>query len=151
MVYSPLLRRKLNMAKKVIKVYAVPGCTQCSMVIPFLGGLNTLRVNFGDAVMDAYNVPLAKAEIKTQVYQEAIENSAQFKSGKIVLLREIGGEAPEDKEDERMTEYADVKSLQKARDILMRQHGVELSLLQNKESILREAERANVSFPNVKF
>ena len=151
MVYSPLLRRKLNMAKKVTKIYAMPGYTQYSVAIPFLNGASTLRVNFSDAMMDAYNTPMAKAEIKTPIYQEVIEGSALFKSGKIILLREVVEDADVANGDEsKKMEYADVKNYQQARGILMRQHGISIDLLQGKEAILREAENANVSFPNLK-
>ena len=77
------------------KTYGVPGQLECKLIIH--NGMNTAEVDFrGGSIKDIVRCP-ARFSTNKMLYQSFIENSAEFKAGKIVLLDTI--EIPDDEEE----------------------------------------------------
>lgn len=132
------------MSERITKVYALAGVAQCSLLFPIMG--TKIRVNFTDGTMDAFGQCPAKAEISAPLVQLAIEQSQLFKDGKITLLSTRGSEA---RSATSLQEYPNVNNTQAARNVLMLRYGIPIERLKDKASVLSEAGRVGVSFPNL--
>lgn len=83
----------------------------------------------------------------------AIENSAHFKSGKIVLASVVGNmniPSPEVKPKVSDNSYPEVKNMGDAVEVLVSKHGVKESDVARKAQVLAKAEELGVIFPNYK-
>lgn len=67
--------------------YGVPGMLEFQVVLPFVGG-GGLKVRFADGSATAYGVNPATYSTDNPIYQSVIENSAEYKRGRIVKVRE---------------------------------------------------------------
>lgn len=116
----------------------------------FLGS-TPIRINFTGGCISTRGIDPATFKTSDPLVQLAIENSHFFKKEKIKLVTEEKTEEEVIKEeniDNDGNVYPDVKTLVSAREILRSKYGVDLSELQNKDSVISKAESLGVKFPN---
>lgn len=121
----------------------------------FRVGTALVRMEFTGGSVNSAGVTPAQFVTENPVYQRAIENSADFRSGVIkrgaVHVIEEPDDAKPASEEEKKTlaVYSDVSNIQQARAVLMsEEYGCTLSDLQNKASVRAKADEKGVSFPN---
>lgn len=85
-----------------LKTYGVPGCLEYVMQIPV--GKSVAKVHFRGGSIADYTRNPARFTTSRRIEQAIIENSPQFKSGKIVVLHEI--EVPDDAEEQLLKKHA---------------------------------------------
>lgn len=134
------------------KRYAIHGKVEMSVLIPINNA--KLRVNFTNGVINSNGITPATFSTSDPVVQTAIENNKLYQKGLIKLDKKwkIGEIEPlqndvQENEDS-YTVYTDVKSVQSAREVLIRDYKIPLSELQDKERIKNKAEELKVKFPN---
>lgn len=127
------------------KTYGVDG-TELSTLIRV--GKETRRILFQGGVCSLG----IKARFSTsdKALQEAIETDDRYGSS-IVLDSTIETEdvAPVEKKGKETT-FKSITRLQDARNILATKYGISLGRLNTKDDVRREAEKAKVSFPNMR-
>lgn len=134
------------------KRYAIHGKVEMSVLIPINNA--KLRVNFTNGVINSNGITPATFSTSDPVVQTAIENNKLYQKGLIKLDKKwkIGEIEPLQKEvqenEDSYTVYTDVKSVQSAREVLIRDYKIPLSELQDKERIKNKAEELKVKFPN---
>lgn len=134
------------------KRYAIHGKVEMSVLIPINNA--KLRVNFTNGVINSNGITPATFSTSDPVVQTAIENNKLYQKGLIKLDKKwkIGEIEPLQNEvqenEDSYTVYADVKSVQSAREVLIRDYKIPLSELQDKERIKNKAEELKVKFPN---
>lgn len=159
--------------KKKIKTYGVRGLMEWVCNIPV--GRTHLRVEFSGGVLTQYGNTPAKFTTDDLLKQAIIENSKQYKDGKITLLscvqsndeetRRVEGkqahdnsEAENENNSETDNETSDtqlatdcqtvveVASLDDAKDYLNQKHGVAVRNLRSRQAILDAAKQYGVTF-----
>lgn len=134
------------------KRYAIHGKVEMSVLIPINNA--KLRVNFTNGVINSNGITPATFSTSDPVVQTAIENNKLYQKGLIKLDKKwkIGEIEPLQNEvqenEDSYTVYTDVKSVQSAREVLIREYKIPLSELQDKERIKNKAEELKVKFPN---
>ena len=134
------------------KRYAIHGKVEMSVLIPINNA--KLRVNFTNGVINSNGITPATFSTSDPVVQTAIENNKLYQKGLIKLDKKwkIGEIEPLQEEvqenEDSYTVYTDVKSVQSAREVLIRDYKIPLSELQDKERIKNKAEELKVKFPN---
>lgn len=134
------------------KRYAIHGKVEMSVLIPINNA--KLRVNFTNGVINSNGITPATFSTSDPVVQTAIENNKLYQKGLIKLDKKwkIGEIEPLQNEvqenEDSYTVYTDVKSVQSAREVLIRDYKIPLSELQDKERIKNKAEELKVKFPN---
>lgn len=134
------------------KRYAIHGKVEMSVLIPINNA--KLRVNFTNGVINSNGITPATFSTSDPVVQTAIENNKLYQKGLIKLdkkwkigeIEPLQNEVQENKDS--YTVYTDVKSVQSAREVLIRDYKIPLSELQDKERIKNKAEELKVKFPN---
>ena len=146
------------------KKYAIYGKVEMSVLIPVNNA--KLRVNFANGVITPSGITPATFSTSDPVVQTAIENNRLYLKGMIKLEKsfKIGEVEVDDKKpasDEEKNEkepesqssvksYPDVKNVQSAREILIREYNVPIAELQDKERIKMKSEELRIEFPNWK-
>lgn len=121
----------------------------------FRVGTALVRMEFTGGAVNSAGVTPAQFVTENPVYQRAIENSADFRSGVITrgavhVIEEPDNAKPVlNEEKDAKTVFPDVSNIQQARAVLMsKEYGCTLSELQNKAAIRAKADEKGVSFPN---
>ena len=146
------------------KKYAIYGKVEMSVLIPVNNA--KLRVNFANGVITPSGITPATFSTSDPVVQTAIENNRLYLKGMIKLEKsfkigevEVDDEKPVSDEDKNEKEpesqssvksYPDVKNVQSAREILIREYTVPIAELQDKERIKMKSEELGIEFPNWK-
>lgn len=146
------------------KKYAIYGKVEMSVLIPVNNA--KLRVNFANGVITPSGITPATFSTSDPVVQTAIENNRLYLKGMIKLEKsfkigevEVNDEKPVSDEDKNEKEpesqssvksYPDVKNVQSAREILIREYNVSIAELQDKERIKMKSEELGIEFPNWK-
>lgn len=146
------------------KRYAIYGKVEMSVLIPLNNA--KLRVNFANGVITPSGITPATFSTSDPIVQTAIENHMLYIKGMIKLERsfkigevEVNDEKPVSDEDKNEKEpesqssvksYPDVKNVQSAREILIREYNVPIAELQDKERIKMKSEELGIEFPNWK-
>lgn len=131
------------------KTYGVYGMVEWQTSV-FLGS-TPIRINFTGGCISTRGIDPATFKTSDALVQLAVENSGFFKKEKIKLITEEKTEDETSKEkliDNDGNVYPDVKTLVSAKEILRSKYNVDLSELQNKDSVLAKAESLGVKFPN---
>ena len=118
----------------------------------FRVGKALIRVEFTGGMVNSTGVYPAQYTTDNPLYQQAIENSAAFRSGEIKRGKvdefSTANNIVEDEAQDKEV-YSDVSNLQQARAILMAEpYCCNLSELQNKAAVKSVAAHKGVSFPN---
>lgn len=153
---------------KEIRTYGIRGLMECMVSIPV--GKAHMRVEFTGGILTSYGNTPAKYTTSDQFKQTVIENSPQFKSGRIVLLDRIPtGEADDKahapaKADDKDTEdtassnngdaprlsdgktVVEVGSLDDAKTYLNEKFGIPVRNLRSKKTIEEEAAQKDIVF-----
>lgn len=146
------------------KKYAIYGKVEMSVLIPVNNA--KLRVNFANGVITPSGITPATFSTSDPVVQTAIENNRLYLKGMIKLEKsfkigevEVDDEKPasDEEKNEKKPEsqssvksYPDVKNVQSAREILIREYNVPIAELQDKERIKMKSEELGIEFPNWK-
>lgn len=146
------------------KKYAIYGKVEMSVLIPVNNA--KLRVNFANGVITPSGITPATFSTSDPVVQTAIENNRLYLKGMIKLEKsfkigevEVNDEKPVSDEEKNEKEpesqssvksYPDVKNVQSAREILIREYNVPIAELQDKERIEMKSEELGIEFPNWK-
>ena len=146
------------------KKYAIYGKVEMSVLIPVNNA--KLRVNFANGVITPSGITPATFSTSDPVVQTAIENNRLYLKGMIKLEKsfkigevEVDDEKPASDEEKNEKEpesqssvksYPDVKNVQSAREILIREYNVPSAELQDKERIKMKSEELGIEFPNWK-
>ena len=140
------------------------GKVEMSVLIPVNNA--KLRVNFANGVITPSGITPATFSTSDPVVQTAIENNRLYLKGMIKLEKsfkigevEVDDEKPASDEEKNEKEpesqssvksYPDVKNVQSAREILIREYNVPIAELQDKERIKMKSEELGIEFPNWK-
>lgn len=129
----------------IIKTYGAPGYMEWHAVIPV--GKAQMRVVFKGGVPSGYGDTPAEFTTSDPNTQALIEGSKYFADGKVVVLREIGGE-PEHQEEQPKAEKQQVKvtDLDDAKNWLMANRGLTARALRSRANILDAAAANNIEF-----
>lgn len=159
--------------KKKIKTYGVRGLMEWVCSIPV--GKTRLRVEFSGGVLTQYGNTPAKFTTDDLLKQAIIENSKQYKDGKITLLScvqsnaeetrlvegntKLGGnegesenENEQDNDGQKQVQCPDeettveVASLDDAKEYLNQKHGIAVRNLRSRQAILDAAKECGVTF-----
>ncbi len=123
----------------------------------FRVGKALLRVDFTGGAINSAGMTPANYVTDNPLYQKAIEDSEQFRSGEIVIgatekieEKKIADDvAKKSLENSKIEVNVSVTNVQQARSVLMGEpYKVPLSELQNKQAIRSKADELGVSFPN---
>ena len=121
----------------------------------FRVGKALLRVEFTGGSINSAGMTPAHYVTDNPVYQQAIENSEQFRSGEIVIgvsedvAEETMASGCADSADGASAVFTDVTNVQQARSVIMGEpYNVPLSELQNKAAVRAKADELGLSFPN---
>ena len=122
----------------------------------FRVGKALLRVDFTGGSINSAGMTPANYTTDNALYQKAIEDSEQFRTGEIVIgaTEKIVEKQPADidasAENRGNKEvFVNVTNVQQARSMLMAEpYNISLSELQNKQAVRNKAEELGVSFPN---
>ena len=137
---------------KTLKIYGING------LLEWHGTLNSngirMKVDFTNGSTTAYGVAPATFMTKDEVTQNVVENSNEFKSGRIKLLRTVPLEKEEpakSKEEAKSTtkEYPEVTGTQKAKEVLQNEYGYDTSQIRSKADAHEAAKKYGISFPNL--
>ena len=123
----------------------------------FRVGKALLRVDFTGGAINSAGMTPANYVTDNPLYQKAIEDSEQFRSGEIVIgatekieEKKVADDvAKKSLENSKIEVNVSVTNVQQARSVLMGEpYKVPLSELQNKQAIRSKADELGVSFPN---
>lgn len=134
------------------KTYGVSGMLEWHTVIRC--GRASLRVRFEGGALSGYGVTPAEFTTSNHVAQHIIENSAEFKSGRIKLLRKrsLADEQPDVTESADIEAQAPVRRTvhlscrEDARDWLIANCGVPAASLRSHDSIRSHAALHGITF-----
>lgn len=118
-----------------------------------------MKLDFTNGSTTAYGVAPATFITKDEITQRIIENSDEFKSGRIKLVRKVELPDEEKKGSDKsasktaadgtvVKEYPEVTGTQKAIEVL-KEYGVDAALIKTKADAKRFAAEKNISFPNL--
>ena len=145
------LKTYIVMKRKV--TYEIRGQIERSCY--FRVGKALLRVDFTGGAINSAGMTPASYTTDNALYQKAIEESEQFRSGEIVIgatekVEESEAVAEVVKCDEKNREvFVNITNFQQARAMLMSEpYKVPLSELQNKQAVRGKADELGISFPN---
>lgn len=135
------------------KTYSYRDKLECSVV--FFVGQSKMRVPFAGGSISAYGVQPARYTTSNLGVQAVIEQSDEFKSGRIFIsaIKDAPEAQPEAVFAEAPKEYKEyplVTTAQQARETLKAEYGAPQSELQTASAIRQYAEGKKVSFPNWK-
>ena len=135
------------------KTYAANGFVEWSVSIPLSG--NSINIPFSGGSFTELGVNPATFSTANPLIQSAIENSLQYKDGRITVLKVLEIPSDEDKtvvskDDSKSKVYRDVTNMQQAKELLRIEYGVSLAELQTKKDVIDKASSLNVAFPNYK-
>lgn len=132
------------------KTYGAYGFVEWNVAIPLNGTF--LNVPFKGGSFTELGVNPASFQTENPILQIAIENSIQFKDGRIKMIKETPSFEDETSQetDSKTSSVSEVKNMQEAKELLRTQYGVDLKDLQSKADILRKAEELNIVFSNWK-
>ena len=120
-------------------------------------GKALLRVDFTGGAINSAGMTPANYVTDNPLYQKAIEDSEQFRSGEIVIgatekieEKKVADDvAKKSLENSKIEVNVSVTNVQQARSVLMGEpYKVPLSELQNKQAVRSKADELGVSFPN---
>ena len=123
----------------------------------FRVGKALLRVDFTGGAINSAGMTPANYVTDNPLYQKAIEDSEQFRSGEIVIgatekieEKKVADDvAKKSLENSKIEVNVSVTNVQQARSVLMGEpYKVPLSELQNKQAVRSKADELGVSFPN---
>ena len=123
----------------------------------FRVGKALLRVDFTGGAINSAGMTPANYVTDNPLYQKAIEDSEQFRSGEIVIgatekieeKKVADDDAKKSLENSKIEVNVSVTNVQQARSVLMGEpYKVPLSELQNKQAVRSKADELGVSFPN---
>lgn len=134
-----------------IKTYGAPGLMEWQAQIKV--GKATFNFCFSGGTLTGYGVTPAIYTTSNKVYQAIIENSNYYKTGKIILVREIPVEddaeemATETKEEEADgLKVIKVACLEDARQILINEYRVAPSKILTEAKVTASAKGKGVKF-----
>lgn len=146
----------------VRKTYGIRGLLEYSAV--FRAGKAKLSVQFSGGTFSGYGTKPATYTTDNPVKQAIIENSPEYKEGRIFLYLQDGDDAEEkeetpsvDKKDETATgqkaeaekTVVGVSDLQSAKDYLADKCGVQRGTLKTKQSIIDTAKVHGIEFEGI--
>ncbi len=142
---------------KAMKTYGIHGLLEWHGTIHSKG--LTMKLDFTNGSTTAYGVAPATFITKDEITQRIIENSDEFKSGRIKLVRKVELPDEEKKGSDKsasktaadgtvVKEYPEVTGTQKAIEVL-KEYGVDAALIKTKADAKRFAAEKNISFPNL--
>ena len=122
----------------------------------FRVGKALLRVDFTGGAINSAGMTPANYVTDNPLYQKAIEDSEQFRTGEIVIgatekivEEECVADVSKSEENGGKEVFVNVTNVQQARTVLMSEpYKVSLSELQNKQAVRGKADELGVSFPN---
>lgn len=141
----------------VRKTYGIYGLLEWHGYID-AGGAK-MRVDFTNGSVTAHGVAPATFTTSSALTQHIIENSEQFKGGRIFIASAV--ELPGRKKAESTTDESagetpngeraavEVTSLAEAKDYLMENHGIAASKLRSRAAILEQAAACGVEFTGI--
>lgn len=134
---------------KAIKVYGVLGLLEWQCLI-VSGGVK-YHISFADGAMSAAGNTPAKFRTDNPIVQDVIENSPQFKKGRIKLLKTTVVEEDNNASTEASVELKEVAvtDLEEAKQYLVENHGVSPLKLTGKRSITSAAKEFNIVFKGI--
>lgn len=136
---------------KSLKIYGIHGLLEWHGIIHSNGV--QMRVDFTNGSTTAYGVAPATYQTKDELTQRIIENSDEFKSGRIRLVRKI--ELPDDtprdflNTDAAVKTYPDITKTQEAKDILQKEYNYNVASIRSKADVHTAAKELNIAFPNL--
>ncbi|MBO7280546.1 MAG: hypothetical protein J6V00_05205 [Bacteroidaceae bacterium] len=133
------------------KTYGVKGLIEWHALIPF--GKSAMSVKFTGGTLSGYGISPAKFTTSDKIAQSVIENSALFKSGKIMLMavyEEPGDKAGAlaDKKAETKVKLYEVKvaSIDDAKEYLMEKFKISWTKLRTQDAIMQAGKANGVQF-----
>lgn len=139
---------------KSMKTYGIHNLLEWHGTIHSHGA--TMKIDFTNGTTTAYGVAPATFMTKDEFTQHFIENSDEFKSGRIKLIRkvQVAGDSEEASKEAQakptksVITYPEVKGTQKAINVLVG-YGVDADQVKTKDDARRFAQELNISFPNL--
>ena len=149
----------------VRKTYGIRGLLEYSAV--FRAGKAKLSVQFSGGTFSGYGTKPATYTTDNPVKQAIIENSPEFKNGRIFLYSQEGKDETEEKEEKPSGDKKDedetaagqkaeaektvvgVSDLQSAKDYLADKCGVQRGTLKTKQSIIDTAKVHGIEFEGI--
>lgn len=142
---------------KAMKTYGIHGLLEWHGTIHSKG--LTMKLDFTNGSTTAYGVAPATFITKDEITQHIIENSNEFKSGRIKLVRSVelpdeekkGGDKSASKataDGKSIKAYPEVTKTQEAIEVL-KEYGVDSAEVKTKADAKRFAAENNISFPNL--
>lgn len=135
---------------KAIKTYGINGLLEWHGTL-HSGGVK-LRVDFTNGSTTAYGVAPATFMTKDELTQRLIENSDEFKSGRVRLVRTV--QLPDEqtasgKAASGAKTYPEVTKTQEAKEILQSEYHYDATNIRSKADVHEAAKKLNISFPNL--
>jgi hypothetical protein len=147
----------------VRKIYGIRGLLEYSAV--FRAGKAKLSVQFSGGTFSGYGTKPATYTTDNPVKQAIIENSPEYKEGRIFLYSQDGDDETEEKEETSSVDKKDetatgqkaeaektvvgVSDLQSAKDYLADKCGVQRGTLKTKQSIIDTAKVHGIEFEGI--
>lgn len=140
---------------KAIKTYGINGLLEWHGTIESHGA--KMKLDFANGSVTAFGVAPATFTTKDELTQYIIENSDQFKKGRINLIatypiagakgeEEVKAEEPKPAEEEKSLEEVKVNSLDDAKEYLIEHFGMAASKLRSRVQIENGAKMNGVNF-----
>lgn len=128
----------------MIKTYAIRGLMECQALIP--AGRSAIRIPFAGGSMSGYGITPATYRTADRALQHLIENSPDFRRGRITVERVEG--TPEAQKAEcapRAGETVEFDDLQQAREYLADSCGVDRRRLRTAPGVTEAAREHGVT------
>lgn len=137
---------------KALKTYGIHGLLEWHGTIHSNG--MTMQLDFTNGSTTAYGIAPASYSTKNELTQHIIENSDEFKSGRIRLIRSIvlaedKKPAANSKDGKTAKDYKEVTKTQEAKDILQKEYGYNVENIRSKAQAHEAAKAVGISFPNL--
>lgn len=128
-----------------IKTYGVKGLMEWQAIIRT--GKARLHINFTGGLPTGYGIKPAEYTTGNEIIQKIIENSQDFRVGKITLLRSIQDKKPvTPRSEKRDCKKVTVACLDDAKEYLCDRFGLEPSKLKSANSIISHAAKNGIEF-----
>lgn len=135
---------------KAMKIYGIHGLLEWHGTIHSHG--IKMQVDFTNGSTTAYGVAPATFMTKDELTQRIIENSEEFKSGRIRIERTVPIEEdkkPAEAKKSGEKAYPEVTGTQKAKEILQKVYNYDVTNIRSKAEAIEAAKKLNISFPNL--
>ena len=115
-----------------------------------------MKIDFTNGSTTAYGVAPATYITKDELTQHFIENSDEFKSGRIKLVRTtplpdavVASSKGASNAKGTAKVYPDVTKTQEAKEVLQNEYGYDVSQIKSKAQAHEAASKLGVAFPNL--